>query len=65
MQDELRQQNIAALLARGLSRTRKKNGLPASEPPGTRTVHSATREQNGEMDQSVPDSAESHTGGDK
>ena len=65
MQDELRQQNIAALLARGLSRTRKKSGLPANEPPGTWTVRSATREQNGEMDESVPQSVESRTGGDK
>ena len=57
MQDELRQQNIAALLARGLSRTRKKNGLPASEPPGTWTVRSATPEPNSGKDQSVTDSA--------
>ena len=65
MQDELRQQNIAALLARGLSRTRKKNGLLASEPSSIRTMRFETREQNGGTNESVTDSVESHTGGDK
>jgi len=65
MQDELRQQNIAALLARGLSRTRKKNGLPASEPVSIRTVRFETPKPNSGKDESAPDSVESHTGGDK
>ncbi len=65
MQDELRQQNIAGLLARGLCRTRKKDGLPAIEPLNNRSTPSAAELQTDERREHVPDPKQVRSGGER